>query len=575
MRFIRAIALSAAAAILCFSLTACNLKEIMPGGKASVDEQAKGVEASAVGTELPSGLKEDRSIYSKDKPDELVNLYVTVLKSYDRDGKLLTLTDLNTFNYFAGGTSPRLDVIVQEGDENGPKPGYFGFGTTSENGAIETRGHSAQSGALKSYRIKLYNKAGLWRDQQTINLNKHPSDVTKARNKLSFDYFKMIPDMASLRTTYVHLRIRDLSQEGDGEYKDMGLYVQIEQPNKRFLRMHGLDPGANLYKAESFEFQRYPESIKMADDPSYKKEDFEKRLEIKGNEDHRKVISMLEEVNDLSLNIDNVVDRHFDRDNYLTWLATNIIFGNVDVTTQNFFLYSPANEEKFYFLPWDYDGAWGYHLQERNEGRYDPWLYGISRFWNGTIHKRFFKNPDNISALNKKIEELMKIVTKERTESMLDSYYKLVEKFVGRSPDLDHLGVTLGEFEREYAELSSYPERNLEIYYKSLEAPMPIFLSQPVTVDGKTEFSWDHSYDLQGDDITYDFKLSTAPNFEKLVAEKKGLSQNKYSIDKLPGGVYYYSVIIKDSKGNSQVAFDMYQDVDDVKYFGVMKFRVE
>lgn len=566
----RSIGLITAMVFSFLSLSACSLDTAVPAVK-TAGEVKKGVQA-----ELSSALVEDRSVYSKDKPDELVNLYVTILKSYDRDGKPVTMTDLNSYRFYEGSESPRLDIIMQEGDENGPLPGSFGYDAVNENAVLESRGHSVQSAAQKSYRIKLYDKAGLWRDQQTINLNKHPYDVTKARNKLSFDYFKLIPNMTSLRTAYIHLHIKDQSGANtDGGFEDMGLYVQIEQPNKRFLRMHGLDSGGNLYKVENFDFYRLPEAIKLADDPAYRKEEFEKYLEIKGSEDHSRLIEMLDDVNDYNLNINDVIDRHFDRDNYITWLASNIIMGNIDVITQNFFLYRPTNSDKWYFLPWDYDGAWGFSLEERSEGIYPPWVNGVERYWQNVLHRRFLKDSDNLKALNDKIDELMKIVTPDKTKAFLDAYHGVVSRFESVPPDSMHLEVTLDQFEKEYSNLYSSPEKCVELFHKSLEAPMPVFLNVPQTVGGKTTFLWDYSYDFQGDDLTYDFQLSTSPSFDKLVYEKKGMQQNTLVIDKPAQGVYYYRVVIKDSKGNTQIAFDTYQDVDDVRYFGVMKFRVE
>jgi spore coat protein H len=554
---------------MCMGLSACssNSGSGASNGNNSGEKQPESV------TPASASLKEDRSIYSKDKPDDLVNLYVTVLKSYDSNGTEVTFDDLNMYRTTDGGASPRLDVIFQEGDEAGPKTGLFGFSSKEENAAMEIRGQSTRAAVQKSYRIKLYDKTGLWRDQTTINLNKHPYDMTKVRNKLSFDYFKTIPGMTSLRTTFIHLHIKDLSKGGSATgFEDMGIYTQIEQPNKRFLKMHGLDSGGNLYKATNFEFFRYPETIKLSDDPAYDKEAFEARLEIKGSEDHEKLIAMLDDINDFSLNIDDVVDKYLDRDNYLTWMAINILFGNHDITNQNYLLYSPSNSQKFYFLPWDYDGAWGFDLSEENKNMFQPWISGIAKYWPNSLHRRFLKNPENVKALNEKIEKLLKIITPENTKSYLDSYYGTVSKLVGDTPDSNH--IPLKEFEKQYQELPSYPQRYAELYYKSLEKPMPVFMGMPVSANGKTSFTWDYSYDLQGDDLSYDFQLSTSPSFDRIVYEAKGLAQNSLSIDTPKPGVYFFRVLIRDSKGNEQVAFDTYQDVDGVNYFGVIKFRV-
>ncbi len=40
-----------------------------------------------------------------------------------------------------------------------------------------------------------------------------------------------------------------------------------------------------------------------------------------------------------------------------------ILTNNTDTTSQNYYLYNPINTENFYFLPWDYDYAWGASLE--------------------------------------------------------------------------------------------------------------------------------------------------------------------------------------------------------------------
>ena len=64
--------------------------------------------------------------------------------------------------------------------------------------------------------------------------------------------------------------------------------------------MHGLDKNGQLYKVNYFEFYRDEDVIKLADDPDYDQAKFEEKLEIKGDNDHTKLIAML---NDLNANI--------------------------------------------------------------------------------------------------------------------------------------------------------------------------------------------------------------------------------------------------------------------------------
>jgi spore coat protein H len=180
----------------------------------------------------------------------------------------------------------------------------FDYGTAASdvtgvvsNATLGPRGQGTSFAALKSYKIKLSDTATKWKDQKTINLNKHPYDITKVRNKLAFDLMKMFPDTFSLRTQFCHLYIRDLNSSNKA-YVDYGLFTQVEEPNKDFLESRGIEKTAYFYKAESFRFETYPDVIKNVSDPACNKTEFEKILGIEGTEEHSRLIAMLKDVND-------------------------------------------------------------------------------------------------------------------------------------------------------------------------------------------------------------------------------------------------------------------------------------
>ncbi len=80
----------------------------------------------------------------------------------------------------------------------------------------------------------------------------------------------------SLRTQFVHLYVRDLTEGDSSEFQDYGLYTQVEQLNKTGMKNHGMDSKGQLYKINSFEFFRYEDVIKKEDDPTYDQKAFEK-----------------------------------------------------------------------------------------------------------------------------------------------------------------------------------------------------------------------------------------------------------------------------------------------------------
>jgi spore coat protein H len=542
-----------------------NLIEVKP-------EQTANVENSETSTRLI----EDRGIYDYDKDKPLVHLYVTILHS--TDGKPTSFYDMNHWYDFNSikSNSPSLDVIVQEGSERGPEKGDLIVHKGVANSTFEIRGNSTRVAPQKSYKLKLLDSAGLWKGQKTINLNKHAYDLTRVRNKLSFDYFTMIPDMTSLRTQFVQLHVKDMTAKiPDERFVDYGLYTHVEQVNERYLASRGLDPNGNLYKATNFEFFRYSEQLKLKTDERYNEEAFETILEVKGSDDHTKLLQMLDDVNNDALNINDVFEHYFDRDNYLTWIAANILFGNSDTITQNFYLYSPTNSEKWFFLPWDYDGSWGFYDDSvPRDSSYQEWQSGIGMYWGVVLHKRYFKDSQNVEALNAKIESLSKIITEAQTKKLLDQYYPIVKLFITSSPDSNFLPYTVGRFEAVYKRLPEITELNKIEYYKKLENPMPIFLNDIKLGKGSYLFEWDYSFDLQGDELSYDFQLSQDPSFTTPLKQKENMADSKITLHGLAPGRYFWRVVVKDSKKHQQIAFDSYENEDGDTFEGVKELIV-
>jgi len=511
-------------------------------------------------------------IYLQDEDNSLKFLYVTV-----KGGGEYDFADIVGDRYGSDEFEPTVEVVFQEGDARGPLAGYYGFGLNDSNGTLEIRGATSRFARQKSLKIRLDRRMSGWNGLWTINLNKHPYDLTRVRNKLSFDYMEIIPHIASLRTQFVQLFIKDMSKEPAATvFVDYGLFTMVEQPNNLFLRVRGLDPEGHLYKAEFFEFHRYLDYLKHQDDAGHDERKFQQILGIRGNPDHTKLLAMLDDVNNYELDINDVVDKHFNRNNYLTWLAVNILFGNIDTRTQNFMLYSPSDSPVWYFLPWDYDGAWGFYgqLGKDRELRRGRWEKGASNYWGVVLHRRFFQDPKNVAGLIAKMEHLLETyITADKTRALLSAYHPVVSQFAGRMPDAEYMNAL--EFEQEFWRIVDEPTNNLAEFRQALENPMPVFLGVPSRDGEKLVFRWSESYDLQGDAISYDFEVSQTPDFADIVVRQQGLVKNEVAIDPLPAGVYFWRVLIRDSKGNSQAAFDRHLSEDNINYLGISRFEVD
>lgn len=523
--------------------------------------------------ELP--FKDNTTLYADDDPTSVVYMYVTVRKGDPADNTDHTWQQVTEATKWQGVTPlygivlPRAEAILQIGDENGPLPGEVGYGEVVPNATIQIRGNSTTVKPQKSYKIELRSRAGKWREQSTINLVKSFSDVIRCRNKLSFDLMKQIPNMVSLRTQYVRLFVKDETTDPPKiAYVDYGLYTQVEQTNRAYLRNHYLDPDGQLYKATFFEFLRYPDQIRLATDPLYDEQAFSRILEIKGNNDHTKLIQMLEDVNNVSIPIEQTFEKHFNAENYFTWLAFNILMGNLDTQSQNFLLYSPRNGNKWYFIPWDYDGDLGRQWQDQFFP-YDKFEYGIANYWAVPLHNRVLKVARYRNMLDEKMTELLKFLSPDRLQGMLNEYKKVTDAYTLQMPDLYYLKGGVNNYEAIYAGLSDEIKVNYDLYRESLQTPMPFFLDTPEVLEKSLIFSWGESYDFNAQDITYKLEIARGWDFQDIIYTESLMNQPSTRIDMLASGTYFWRVIATNENGKTQYPFDVYIDSENVPHSGM------
>ena len=159
------------------------------------------------------------------------------------------------------------------------------------NAELRLRGGGSRFAPQKSFRIKLDSKQDLWRGERHLQLNKHPFESSRIRNKLSMDIMSQVPHLPSLRTQFVNLWIDD----GNGT-EDYGMFTHVERVNKYFLEKRGWDDNGDIYKANNFSFDKSSLSDILVDDEGEPLDEdrFETSLEIENGDDHRTLVAMME-----------------------------------------------------------------------------------------------------------------------------------------------------------------------------------------------------------------------------------------------------------------------------------------
>lgn len=554
-----------------------------PADTAPQDSPAPTAEATATPETAQDintvGMTENKTIYSEDDPQSLVYFYVTVQRGDAGSDTDHTFAQVNSAVRFAEDSHVDNDIlaraVVQVGNADGPQPGMLGYDATESNATIRVRGNSSSVRPQKSYKLELDDEAGLWRGQSNIALNKHNFDATRLRNKLYFDLLRPVEDISSLRTQFVRLYIKD-ETAGETTFTDYGLFTQAEVPTKKYLANHGLDSEGYLYKAISFNFEM-SDGLKNFDDPDFDQAAFDKILSCKGRQDNQKLIDLVNLIADRSVDINEIVGDYIDRDNYLTWLAYNILMGNNDTTVQNFYLYSPLNSQKWFFIPWDGDNClhWQEDEVEGLTGNYGSWEHGVANYWGVLLHQRFLKNEANRAELAAKVDELHETINRDTINALAQQYDQVVRPYALAMPDFYYLGNTAAERDAILAGLGDQVELAYQQFYDSLHELMPFFLYQPVQ-DGQTVlFRWEDAYDFDNQPITYRLRVVATPDFANPVVDVAGLTSTEYPVpaDQLPAGTWYFAVTAETQDGRTAPAMNKIQ-VSDVYYPGVDRMEV-
>lgn len=563
-----------------------GLAMALGGCGAQEPQETQAAPAPAVVAKAPvddineTGLKDDVSLYDYD-PAQTVCFYITVRKGNKEDGTDHTFEQVNAYKNLQGMTGVekiKAEAVFQVGDENGPLPGEVGFGALGPNATINVRGRTSTESPQKSYRITLNDNAGLWRGQRAIALNKHPSDPTRLRNMLYFELLQDAPGMTSLRTQFVHLYVKDETDpEAIDAFEDYGLYTQVELPNGRYLRNHGLSRDGNLYKANMCEMLRYPDQLRLADDPLYDLNTFSEVLEPKTGNDHQKLLAMLDAVNDYSIPIEQVIEKHFDLDNLTSYLAFNILMANPDSDAQNYLLYSPVNSDTWYYLCWDGDGCLAYYEDELLENAWTEgeWTRGISNYWGVVLFNRMLRVDRYRQALIDKVDTLHERISPQRIAAMIARYRTVVDAFTTRMPDAINMRVEGDQLEKIYQNLPYDTDRAYEYFLDSLTKPLPFYLGDVGAQEGVLTFDWDEAYDFGDGLIHYDLEVATSWAFgEEVICRAQDLLSTQARLPVPAAGEYYWRVVARNDQGGARGAFDQVA-TGTGNHSGMRRFAVE
>ncbi len=437
------------------------------------------------------------------------------------------------------------------------------FSSSGMNAVFKIKGGYTRFADQKSYSLKLDSKTDLYKSQRKFMLTKSQSDPSRVQNKLAFDLFRTIPNITSLKVQFFHVYING---------NDYGLFNQPESIRKEYLINRGWNEDDKLYNAVNFLFNPLDELALDADGEPVNETEFSHVIEIKNGNNHSKLNEMIHAIASTN-DIDAVVQKYFNRNNYLTWLAINLLLNNKDTIQHNYYLFNPLYSDTFYFLPWDYDGAWS---QAKYLGKNE---YGISTWWRSTLHKKFLsikKNRDDLYTLADTLRQ--EYITDEFIKNKILEYENSVRHYQGEYPDNEHNSLSSWDSGTEFL-WKSIPD-NIAMYESVIGDPMPFYMNATYDTNGVIEVTWEESVDLEGDAVVYDLIVSSDANISNAATnliQVKEINATSYTADiNLTQGVYYVKVISKEqlNPANYQISNEQV-DVNGETLYGVLALEVE
>ncbi|MGN1249144.1 MAG: CotH kinase family protein [Candidatus Spyradocola sp.] len=556
--------------LLCLTLSGCTVQTMETPSEWILTQQETYEKAEAVEFQVTDSAK----LYSREVPERIDTVYLAVAPGNAADGTDYTWTQINAVALEDQGEQPyQCEGVFQLGDEDAPTEGSFGYGQLTANCVVRLQGANASKRQQKSYRITIKDGMGSLDGMKSLVLSKSFTDPLRVTNMLCYRLMEGIPSLLSTRTRLVHLYVKDTADGADALYRDYGLYTMVEPINKSYFKERNLDNDGAIYKANDFDFARHEDVLKLSTARDYDAAAFEAILEVKGDQNHERLLNMLDAVNDPDIPIRQVIETYFDEDNLFGWLAFNLLTGNKDVATQNFYLYSPTGSERFYFISWDCDGAFRDAYEEmRAPGQSPEWENGVFTLYDNVLFRRLLQDPHCVSELSSAVDTLYEnYLTEEAVSAQAELLTDLARDAVYSLPDRTFARVTQQQYDELASQVGQQVTENFYKYYESLEKPAPFHIHEPQLTEEGLLLSWDEA--VCDKEVTYTVVLDNSWDFG-MPLRRDERTETSWVIGELPVGQYFLKVTANTADGQSQIAYESYSTELKTTLYGVLCFYV-
>ncbi len=270
-----------------------------------------------------------------------------------------------------------MDPANAQSDHEYPADFVFSAGTISdtvENIGFRLRGNTSRDAQKKSFKVSFntFENGRKFYGFEKLNLNGEHNDPSIIRAKLAWDIFKQDQIPASL-ANHIRLFIN---------HQYYGLYINVEHIDENFINNRFGSNSGNLYKclwpADLVYLGSNPESYKF-ESGGRRTYDLKTNTEADDYSDLAEFITLVHSIPQAGF---TDIENWFDVDLYLRILAIDVVTGDWDdywYLKNNFYLYHDPVEDRFKFIPYDYDNTFGIDWVGQDWGNRN--LYGWGNPW--------------------------------------------------------------------------------------------------------------------------------------------------------------------------------------------------
>ena len=432
---------------------------------------------------------------------------------------IINKDQLNIKEYFIYCDSLDLVYMNDNYKYNDYIPILFTEGSQKRSAKMRVRGDSSRDYDKKSLKIKITDSLSI-NSKKVFNFNAEYTDLSSLRSFVSSKIFKEL-NYPCFSTSFAKVFIND---------KFHGLFIEVENMDKEFLKNNGLNTKGNLFKAT-----RDGACLNSV-------EEIEKKWEKKTNKnnDFTPLAQLISDTKDLPDNeFYDFVLNNFHYTMLIDFLAINSFIANGSTYYHNYYLYQDfANNGKWIFLPWDLDKTLSYY-------NWKPYKYHRTssdwEFDNPFIEKCFL-NPKIFQDFIERINYLGKVIDKDFYKPIYNIAKNKLESYLLKDSTnkINSKEIWLDAIGRD---ISFLKNRSNDLVKQIYEMPLPFKVYKTVDeISLPFNLVWEKAADSL--DVVYEVMLSKDFLFPDSTTYKYRTNKHFLTLqDNIPFNKYYWKVL--------------------------------